>query len=195
MHFQYIKFSDTPTSTLRKEDPQPRGKPMVTIKRTAKDIMTTPVHTVQPADSLERVIDLICRHRISGVPVVEGKGRLVGLISERDIISAMYPGDDSVSGKPSGSRVERGLKNISTFLSRDIMITEVIIANPETDFLRLASIMALEKIRRIPIVEGDRLVGIVSHGDVGRALFGKQGKSSICPAIGGSGDPSSGNAS
>ena len=51
------------------------------------------------------------------------------------------------------------------------MVRELITAAPETDLLRLASLMAVKKIRRIPIVEGGRLLGIVSQGDVHRAIF------------------------
>lgn len=153
---------------------------MVTNRRTAKDIMTSTVYTVRPADPLGKVIDVICRSCVSGVPVVDEKGRLVGVISERDILHAMYPGNVRAPGMPPDRQASRELKNISKLLARDIMITQVITAHSDTEFLRLASIMALEKIRRIPIVEGETLVGIVSHGDVCRAIFGMRGGQSIC---------------
>lgn len=152
---------------------------MVTSKRTAKDIMTSRVYTVRPADPLWKVIDGICRYRVSGVPVVDGKGRLAGLISERDILHAMYPGKVRIPGKPSGRRTRRGLRDISELLARDIMVSQVITAPPDTELLRLASVMALKKIRRIPIVEGETLVGIVSHGDVHRAIFGMRGRAAL----------------
>ena len=149
-------------------------KPMVTSRRTAKDIMTSPVYSVRPTDPLGNVIDVICRHLVSGVPVVEGKERLIGLISERDILHAMYPGNVSILEKLPGREAARSLRKVSELLARDIMLTQVITAPPDSDFLRLASIMTLQKIRRIPIVEGETLVGIVSHGDVCRAIFGMQ---------------------
>lgn len=161
---------------------------MVTSRRTAKDIMSSPVYTVRPADPLGKVIDVICRHRVSGVPVVEGKERLVGLISERDIIHAMYPGNIRIPGKSTGRRAPRGWRNVGDLLARDIMLTQVITAHPDTEFLRLASIMALQKIRRIPIVQGEKLVGIVSHGDVHRAIFGMRGRSALGPVMQKTGD-------
>ncbi len=168
---------------------------MVSGRRTAKDIMTTPVHTVRPGDPLEKVVGLMCRHRVSGVPVVEGEGRLVGLISERHIIHAMVPGNGDGpkggDGEPAGGQ----LKDVREFLARDVMVTKVITANPETEFLRLASIMALQKIRRIPIVKGDMLVGIVSHGDVSRAIFGNTERPAVCPAMRNNDDPPSGSGS
>jgi CBS domain-containing protein len=143
-------------------------------KLAAKDIMTEQVHTVRPADPLWKVIDVICRHRVSGVPVLDGKGQLVGLISERDILHALYP--VSSARKPSAAAGRGRLRNINELVARDIMVVKVITAAPETEALRLASVMALRKIRRIPIVSGRRLVGIVSHGDVYRAIFGTRGK-------------------
>jgi len=168
---------------------------MVTSRRMAKDIMSSPVYTVRPSDPLGKVVEMICRHRISGVPVVKGKGRLIGLISERDIIHAMYPGYVGIPGKPPGQQMVQGLRDVSELLAKDIMVTQVITADPDTDFLRLASIMALQKIRRIPIVEGEILVGIVSHGDVGRSIYGTPERSGICPALHSNGDPPKGNGS
>lgn len=149
---------------------------MVVGRLEAKDIMTPKVHTVGPKDSLWKVIDQICRHRVSGIPVLDGKGRLVGLISERDILHAMNSGPAGVNGKLAGKRVAERLRNINELVARDIMVVKVITATPETEALRLASIMALRKIRRIPIVVGRELVGIVSHGDVYRAVFGMHGR-------------------
>jgi CBS domain-containing protein len=149
---------------------------MIAGRLEAEDIMTPQVHTVGPKDSVWKVIDLICRHRVSGIPVLDGKGHLVGLISERDILHAMNSGAAGVTGKPSGKSVAGRLRNIDELLARDIMVVKVITATPETEALRLASIMALRKIRRIPIVVGKKLVGIVSHGDVYRAIFGVPGK-------------------
>lgn len=168
---------------------------MVTSRRTAKDIMTSTVYTVRPVDPLKKVVEVICRHSVSGVPVVQGKGRLVGLISERDILHAMYPGNAGSLGKPNGRQAGRGLIDVSELLAKDIMVTQVITAHPDTEFLRLASIMALQKIRRIPIVDGETLVGIVSHRDVSRAIFGTPERSTICPAMRGNDDLPSGDGS
>jgi CBS domain-containing protein len=141
----------------------------------AQDIMIRKVHTVHPSDPVQKVIDAICRHKVSGVPVVDGKGQLVGLISERDILHAMYPGARPSGGKSSGRKKEASLRNVDELLARDVMIVNVITGTPATEALRLASVMALRKIRRIPIVDGKKLVGIVSRGDIYRAVFGAGG--------------------
>lgn len=149
--------------------------PMTLKDLTAKEIMTTPVHTVLPTDPIKKVAALICRYHISGVPVVDEKGHLVGIISERDILEAMYPHRPELRQKKStpGKRVGKSVKDIGDLPAESIMIREVITAPPSADALRLASLMALRKIRRIPIVEGKKLVGIVSQGDVYRSIFEK----------------------
>ena len=141
---------------------------------TAADIMTTQVHTVRLADPVPKVLALLCRHRISGVPVVDGKGRLAGVISERDILEAMYPDQPELRLRRPRLRLGKGVREISAIRAREIMVRDVVTAPPDADVLRLASLMAIKKIRRIPIVKEGRLVGIVSQGDVYRAIFEQQ---------------------
>jgi CBS domain-containing protein len=138
---------------------------------TAGDIMTSPVYTVGPDDRVARIIALLCIHRISGVPVVDKNGHLMGLVSERDILEAMHPGAAGLRGRKPRRQPTQGLRDISELRAQDIMARHIITAAPETEPLRLASLMALHKIRRIPIIAGKKLVGIVSHGDVYRAIF------------------------
>jgi CBS domain-containing protein len=137
----------------------------------AEEVMTFPVHTVKPADPLRKVIALLCRYRISGVPVVNGAGQLVGLISERDILEAMYPNQPELRQRRRRVVLGEGVREVGSIKAQAIMVREVVTATPDTDVLRLASMMAARKIRRIPIVDGKRLVGIVSQGDVYRAIF------------------------
>ena len=101
----------------------------------------------------------------------------------------MYTGSKFTGDEPTARGAEWGIRDISEFAAQDVMVTEVVTAAPDTEFLRLASIMALQKVRRIPIVEGETLVGIVSHGDVGRAIFGAPERSAVCPAMRSNEDP------
>lgn len=140
----------------------------------ARDIMSKVVYTVYPDDPLSKVVKLICIHRISGVPVVDRRGRLVGLVSERDVLEAMYPNRPELRPEKRGKRqVHRQIRDIRRLPVRDVMIREVVTAPPDADPLRLASLLAIRRIRRIPIVEDGKLVGIVSQGDVYQAIFQK----------------------
>lgn len=140
----------------------------------ARDVMARKVYTVRPDEPIVKAISVLCRHRISGVPVVDCARRLVGLISERDILHAMYPARAELAPKRNGGRRPPPLPNLARIRARDIMVQQVITASPDTDLLQLASLMAVRKIRRVPIVEGQRLVGIVSQGDVHRGIFSKR---------------------
>ncbi|MGH7370617.1 MAG: CBS domain-containing protein, partial [Candidatus Methylomirabilales bacterium] len=99
---------------------------------TAGDIMTTPVYTVKPDDPLTRVITLLCTHRISGVPVVDKSGHLMGLVSERDILEAMHPGAAGLRGKKPHRSSSQGLRDISKIRARDVMARHIVTAAPET---------------------------------------------------------------
>lgn len=133
--------------------------------------MSVKVYTVRPQDPVSKAVALICRHRISGVPVVSRRGELVGLISERDVLQAMYPQKPELKSRRGASRARGGLRELKRLRAADIMVRQVVTASPQADLLQLASLMAQKKIRRIPIVEGQRLVGIVSQGDVYRGIF------------------------
>lgn len=144
--------------------------PLESIK--ADEIMTSPVHTVGPDDLVRRVVALLCAHRISGIPVVSSKGLLLGLISERDVLEAMLPGAAGLNGKRLTEVRGRDCRDVRELRARDLMVTDLVTATRDAEPLRLASLMALRKIRRIPIVdERKKLLGIVSHGDVYRAIF------------------------
>jgi len=137
----------------------------------AQDVMSAKVWTIRPEDPVSKAVTLICRHRISGVPVVDKGGDLIGLISERDVLQAMYPDKPVLKARRGATRSSGGLRELKRLRAADIMVRDVVTAPPEADLLLLASLMATRKIRRIPIVRGRRLVGIVSQGDVYRGIF------------------------
>lgn len=82
---------------------------------TARDIMTSSVYTVRPSVRVKRVSALICTHRIGGVPVVESKSHFVGLISERDILEAMYRRHPQESGQ--GFHTRDGRRQVPVHLT------------------------------------------------------------------------------
>lgn len=139
------------------------------------DIMSRTVHTVGPDALLRQVVTLICLHHISGLPVVDEESRVVGIISERDILKALYPGYDELINDPARSRDFEDMESrYSTTLwqkVKEVMVRNVVTVTPETPILKAASIMLLKRIRRLPVVESGRLVGIVSLGDVHQAIF------------------------
>jgi CBS domain-containing protein len=110
------------------------------------DIMTTNVITVRDGTKVEDAARLLARHRISGLPVVDQSGAPVGVVTEYDLIAKK------------GTTVA------------DIMTRDVISVSPETDVDAVAHLLASRRVRRVPVVAGGRLVGIVSRSDLVRQI-------------------------
>ena len=114
-----------------------------------KDIMTDNVAAVSPDTTVIEVAQLMQKHDVGAVPVCEG-ANIVGLVTDRDIVVR-----NIAHGKdPQQTPV------------RDVMTTQVKLANPEMSLSQAAGIMAAQQIRRLPVVNEEHLVGMVSLGDL-----------------------------
>ncbi len=121
----------------------------------ASDIMTRKVITISPAASAQEAAQLLDQKRISGLPVLDDSGNLIGIITEADIIS----------------KVNRdGLLNQDGLRVSDIMSRQVMTVTEETPVSEIATLLTDRKIKRVPVVRQDRLVGIVSRGDIVHAV-------------------------
>lgn len=139
-----------------------------------KDIMTTSVRTARPDSSIRDVAITMCFNKISGMPVTDGEGFIVGIISEKDILHGMYPNVNEYieAGRLDFEALEKEYRDILAHSVNDVMRKPVITARPEDPVLRAVSVMCVNKIRRIPVADdGGRLVGILSMGDVHKAIF------------------------
>lgn len=131
-----------------------------------KDLMTRDVLTVAPNTSIREASELLATEHVSGMPVVR-LGKLVGLISARDILDfiAALPADpEAVSGG-----VEHGILDDHT-VEEAMTRTPLTTIEPETPANRAAELMQAEHIHRLPVVSGDKLVGIISTTDVVKAV-------------------------
>jgi len=122
--------------------------------KTAKDIMTTKVVTVKPSTSIEDAARLLVRRKISGVPVVDEKDKtkVVGILTEADLLAA-----------PSGAKTVA-----------EVMKKRVVSVSPDTSVDEIAEILVKKKIKRVPVIDAGKLVGIVSRIDVLRAKYGEK---------------------
>ncbi|HHW09576.1 MAG TPA: CBS domain-containing protein [Firmicutes bacterium] len=114
-----------------------------------KDIMTTQVAYVDANATVAEAAKLMQKHNIGSVPVCEGT-RVVGIITDRDIVVRNVAHGKSADSTP----------------VREVMTSKVHTVSPETDIQQVAGIMAEQQVRRLPVVEGDRLVGMISLGDL-----------------------------
>jgi CBS domain-containing protein len=138
-----------------------------------KDIMTTNLRTVTSDKKLGEVVSLMCIYRYSGIPVVDD-GKLVGMVSESDVLGRMFPKledlMDSMSTVDYDEQVNQ-YSNVVSLTVKDVMSPVVISIKPEMHILQAASMMVGRKFRRIPVAVSDELVGMVSMGDVHKAIY------------------------
>jgi CBS domain-containing protein len=121
----------------------------------ARDIMVTKLITLSPEMKLLKAAKLLIKHKISGAPVVDQSGNLIGVFSEKDVMSALinavYDEFPSVE--------------VGCYMSRDLRtITE------DMDLLTIAQIFQREGLRRLPVVRDQQLVGQISRRDVMKSV-------------------------
>ena len=138
-----------------------------------EDIMTTNVRTVSSDKKLGEVVSLMCIYRYSGIPVVDD-GKLVGTVSESDILGKMFPKLEDLMSGMSAVDYDAQMDQYSDVVSitvRDVMTPVVISVRPDMHILQAASMMVGRKFRRIPVANGTELIGMVSMGDVHKAIY------------------------
>lgn len=125
--------------------------------------MKHPAITVKPRDSAGHAREVMEKHRINQLPVVVDD-RLVGLVTDRDLRDAFPSVFDSA--EPLGRRTRRSGADPATIPVEDVMTPTVLTLAPATSVTDAALLMRRERIGAIPIVDGGRLVGILSRSDV-----------------------------
>jgi CBS-domain-containing membrane protein len=141
----------------------------------AKDVMTEDVVSVREDASVESIARLLLQRRISAVPVTDANGRPVGIVSEGDLMRRPETGTDR---RPSwwlellqGSD-EHAAQYIKShgLVARDVMSTDPLTVSENTPLEKVARLLEQEHIKRVPVVRGGRMVGIVSRADLLHAL-------------------------
>ena len=142
----------------------------------AADVMCTNVITIHPDASIMAIAQTLLDHRISAVPVVDDDGFLCGILSEGDLIHRTETGTERhrawwlefFVGKDVLAREfvkSHGRK------AADLMTRTVVTVNPNTPLGELAALLDKHRIKRVPVVEGGKIVGIVSRADLVRAVM------------------------
>lgn len=149
----------------------------------ARDIMTMPVVSVKPDTAVEEAARLMVEHRISGLPVVDEGGAIVGIITEGDLLrrtelgtEKRHPGWYDLLFGP-GRSAENYVRSRARQVG-EIMTPEVFSVTPETSLAEVTALMERRRIKRVPVIDGDRLAGIVSRanlvGALAKALAGER---------------------
>jgi len=144
----------------------------------ARDVMVSPVITTTPSASVREVAQILLNNRISGVPVVDDAGKLVGIVSEGDLmrradlgterhrswwLAALFAEEEVLASE----YVKQHSKNVA-----DVMTKRLVTAAPDTPLGEIAGLLERHSIKRVPIVENGALVGVVSRANLIQALAG-----------------------
>jgi CBS domain-containing protein len=111
------------------------------------------VHALAPSAPVSELVSLLQQYRIGSALVVDPQGQIAGVVSERDVVRALADVGNPVLERP-----------VAT-----IMTTEVITAAPESNMMTVMACMSERRIRHLPVVEGDQVLGLISIGDVIKA--------------------------
>ena len=142
---------------------------------TARDLMTPDVVTVPPETPVMAMARLLSDRGISAVPVVDPAGAVLGIVTEADLIRRLAGEEDKPSSwfgalfSDPASQAERFARTHGV-TAKDLMTEKVVAVTPETTAAHIAHMMEEQKIRRVVVLEGDKLRGIVSRADLLRAL-------------------------
>jgi CBS domain-containing protein len=145
-----------------------------------RDVMSTPVSTLRPDEKVEHAADVLAEKNVGSLPVVDDKGKLVGILRDDDLIASearvhvptfinflglgmAFPGEMS--------HLERELKKIAGATAQDVMQTDPPTVTPDATLEDAATIMHDRGVNSIPVVDADHaVVGIVARADIVRFI-------------------------
>lgn len=147
-------------------------------KRRVGNIMTTDVVKVNPETSVNQIARLMSDRQISGLPVVDDNGQVLGVITELDMIvrntrfkiPAFFTILDAIIYLERPSQVRKRLEHMLGTTAREIMSSPAFTVSPEATLEELAELMVERRMNPIPVVKANRLVGIVSRSDIIRLM-------------------------
>lgn len=140
----------------------------------AKDIMTSRVISITPDHGVGDAARIMLANRISGLPVCDAAHRLVGMLTEGDLLHRAELGADfwfrsreegATAGPPASDYVKRHSWRVG-----DVMTQHVVSVNEDTPVNHIAAVMTANDVKRVPVMRGETMVGIVSRQDLLRAV-------------------------
>ena len=142
------------------------------------EVMSTGIVTATKTDTVRSVVVKMMNRNCGAIPVVEGDAKLVGMVTLRDVLLPLYPnyGDyihDNVHSRDF-VEMEAGYPEVLSRKVEEVMTPNPLTVRPTDPILEAASYMGLKNFRRIPVVNKDKLVGMLSIGDINRGLFFEQ---------------------
>lgn len=147
--------------------------------RTAQDIMTSEVITISPEADITEAVKILLDKGINGLPVVDGEGRLVGILCQSDLvrmqkslpIPSLFTLLDGFVPLSSSALLEAEVKRIAASKVSDAMSTKVVTVAPDKTIDEIAALMVDKKFHTLPVMQDGKLLGIVGKKDVLKTLI------------------------
>ncbi len=141
-----------------------------------KEIMTKDVVSVKPDDNAKEALTLLFKMQISGLPVINTQGKLVGMFTEKEVLAKILPSYLEKVGRfmyqENPKAVKQKIRNFENMKVKDVMRQEVIAINEDTTLCEVARTMLVQRARRLIVLNKEKaVVGIVARQDVVKALF------------------------
>ena len=139
----------------------------------AQDVMTTAVATIGADASVRDAAKLMLARRISALPVTDSKDRVIGIVSERDLMRRVELGTDTARSwwlRLLGEDAARDYMKVHGASVGDVMTSPAVSVRRTTSLKEVVHLLERHRIKRVPVLEGVRLVGIVSRADLVRQL-------------------------
>ncbi|MGO8094594.1 CBS domain-containing protein [Rhizobium leguminosarum] len=139
----------------------------------ARDIMTTPVTTIDEGHNVREAIEIVNTSNIGAVPVVDSEGRLTGIVSEGDLLRRVASSWARRAVPHTRDREDALADYVKarSWRVKDVMSTPVVSATPTATASQLAELLQAHDIKHLPVVEDGRLAGMISRRDLMRALL------------------------
>ncbi|ABK17884.1 CBS domain-containing protein [Syntrophobacter fumaroxidans] len=143
------------------------------------DIMTRDVISVSPQTEIVQAAKLLLDKHINGLPVIDDRGNLVGILCQSDLIAqqkrfplpSVFNLLDSFIPLTSPSRFEKEVQKISAVTVGEAMTREPVTVSPDTTIEEVARLMVNKNLHTLPVVDGNKLIGIIGKEDVLRTLL------------------------
>ena len=145
---------------------------------TVKDIMTTEVITLSPDTDIVQAANILLENRINGAPVVDGQGRIVGILCQSDLVAqqkkiplpTVFTLLDSYISLTSSKQLEKEVRKIAAWTVSDAMTPNPVTIQCDTSIETVAALMVDSKFHTLPVMEGEKMVGIIGKADLLRTL-------------------------
>ena len=146
----------------------------------AKDIMTRDVITVTTATTIEDLAHILIEHNISGAPVVNNEGDLIGIVTENDLINknkrlhipTVMRLFDAYIMLESPAAIEKEIRSMAAVTVNDIYIKDIVTVTDEATLEEIATVMSEKKVHLIPVVDRGKIRGIIGKMDLIKGISG-----------------------